>query len=293
MAVDDEPGAVDLLRTALDLHRRFGTEVHVVHAVDLPDPEWVGMRADVVAEMEADIQTRALDALAVRLREVDPKDELRREDHLLVQRGRPAQVLVSHARKVGADLLMLGPHRERGVLDFGSTTRGVMASAKCDLWIQPRAPRPIRKVLVPVDLSEESLRALAQARRYAEELEAGVTALHCFQVPVLAYAPTPAAPSAGPTYVADEVRESAREEFHRALEDFDWGPVEHELRFVEGEPAASILELQGEHDLIAIGTHGRTGLARALLGNVAYQVLRSAEVPVLAIRHPERHWLLG
>ena len=45
------------------------------------------------------------------------------------------------------------------------------------------------------------------------------------------------------------------------------------------------------NEMIVMGTHGRTGLARVVLGNVAYGVLRSADVPVLAMRHPEREWL--
>jgi nucleotide-binding universal stress UspA family protein len=52
----------------------------------------------------------------------------------------------------------------------------------------------------------------------------------------------------------------------------------------------AILEKQGGVDLIAMGTHGRTGISAAVLGNVAYGVLKAADVPVLAIRHAQRKW---
>ncbi|MDP6520979.1 MAG: universal stress protein, partial [Planctomycetota bacterium] len=55
--------------------------------------------------------------------------------------------------------------------------------------------------------------------------------------------------------------------------------------FLEGaDPADQILALEDQADLIVMSTHGRTGLSAAVLGNVTYSVLKSAEVPVLAIR---------
>jgi nucleotide-binding universal stress UspA family protein len=57
---------------------------------------------------------------------------------------------------------------------------------------------------------------------------------------------------------------------------------------LEGEPASTILELSATEnvDLIALGTHGRSGLSRWALGSVAERVLRSAEVPLLLVRTP-------
>jgi nucleotide-binding universal stress UspA family protein len=57
---------------------------------------------------------------------------------------------------------------------------------------------------------------------------------------------------------------------------------------VEGEPASEILELSLNRsaDLIALGTHGRSGLQRWALGSVAERVLRHTEVPLLLVRNP-------
>src|SRR5690606_38826993 len=54
-----------------------------------------------------------------------------------VRRGAPAHVLVEAAEELDASLIVLGPHRRRGLLDFGGTARGVLAHAPCDLWMQP------------------------------------------------------------------------------------------------------------------------------------------------------------
>ena len=92
--------------------------------------------------------------------------------------------------------------------------------------------------------------------------------------------------------MVEEERKASEERFRRILGDFDWMGVEHEFSFFEGSPADVILEHQDDFDLIAMGSHGRTGLSAVVLGNVAYAVLKQAEKPVLAIRHPKRAWLL-
>lgn len=283
-------------RAALELRRRFGTTVEFLHAIDLPSPEWIYGRPDVIGEAEAEIEARAYEALAETLAGFAETDEekVAVRAALRVVVARPAQAVVDRARESQADLIVIGPHERHGRMDFGSTARAILGKAPCDVWIQPAGElRKIDTMLVPVDLSEESLRALAVARDMAREFGAKIVALHVFQPPDVAYAASPGYPIAGPTYVVDDVRRIAAKEFDEAIAAFDWKGVAHEKRFEEGRPTDVILELSGEADLVAMGSHGRTGLAAAVLGNVAYTVLREAKVPVLAIRHASRGWLLG
>ena len=62
-----------------------------------------------------------------------------------------------------------------------------------------------------------------------------------------------------------------------------------EARFVDGDPATEIVRIAREEEvaLIAMGTHGRTGVRRVLMGSVAEQVLRRAPCPVLTVRLPD------
>jgi len=64
--------------------------------------------------------------------------------------------------------------------------------------------------------------------------------------------------------------------------------IRAERRFARGDPAEQILRVANEihADLIVMGTHGRTGLERLLMGSVAEQVLRQAPCPVLTVRNP-------
>ena len=186
---------------------------------------------------------------------------------------------------------MLGPHKQRRPIDFGSTARAVLARVPGSVWVQPSERRPIREILVPVDLSEHSLMALEMVCLLAADLGAKIHTLNCFTLPEASYSYGLSYPIAGPAYVMEEARAAAREGYESTMLDFQWGDVEHEHHFVEGDPVAQILALSSDVDLVALGTHGRTGLSAAVLGNVAYNVLKECPVPVLALRHPERKWL--
>ena len=272
-----------------EMARHFGTQYEVLHVIDLPDLTEVGGRPDLMLQAEVEIETRTAEVLSGQLEELDPA----LTEHFQVRIGRPVRVLLEHARNSSADTIVIGPHEKRGIFDLGSTTRGIVSGARCNLWVQPTAPRPIKRILVAFDTSEESRVALTAARDMAKDLEASVTVLHVFQAPDLAYAASPGYPMAGPVYAVDDVRKIAKEQFESSLGSFDWMGVDHEPRFVEGSPATIILGEQEGHDLIAMGTHGRTGLMAALLGGVAHSVIREARIPVYATRHPSRTWQVG
>ena len=65
--------------------------------------------------------------------------------------------------------------------------------------------------------------------------------------------------------------------------------VPYEHRLITGDPATAVVELADEEavDMIVMGTHGRTGLSRLLMGSVAEAVVRRAKCPVLTFKQPE------
>jgi nucleotide-binding universal stress UspA family protein len=92
--------------------------------------------------------------------------------------------------------------------------------------------------------------------------------------------------------VIDADRQASREAFEAKLAEIGWQGEGHDRRWLEGPPEEVILD-QKDSDLIVLGTHGRTGLAAALFGNVAYGVLKRSSVPVLAVRLPKHRWRMG
>jgi len=290
IGVADDEVSDEAVRAGLDLARRFGASIELVHAVAVPYPIWTSVDSSFPAASNAEALTAAYKHQVGRLGPVlgDRLGERAIEDVLRVLPGSTAKVLLARANQLDADLIVLGPHARRSLFDFGSTARGVLAMAPCDVWVQPVPCAPIRRMLVPIDLSAGSAQVLVKARRLAASLGAAVRTLHCWSAPVLAYAQGLGYSLSGSGRSFDDARDAARAEYEDALAAFDWGDVPHQPVFHEGEPTRSILEEQDSADLIVMGTHGRTGLGAAVLGSVAYSVLKSAELPVLAIRHPER-----
>ncbi len=288
-ALDLEGRAGPAVNAAIWLSERLGAPLDIVHAFpprpilwgkEEDMPEWMAGREAAGQALRGSLGT-ILSAAPAELGLRAKAGELR----FHITAGHPVQVILEHARKTHADLLVLGPHKKRGLLDLGSTARGVLAHAPRGVWIQPGEPRSVKRILAPVDLSPESLQALATARDLAHALGARITAVLAFAPPVLG-ASTRVAEVTGPDYVVERLRRDEKAHFEKVLGEFDWRSVAHEWRFEEGDPSEVVLNLQDEHDLIVMGTHGRTALSAALLGSVANGVVRSSRIPVLALRYP-------
>ncbi len=292
--VDAEGLGDHALDAALALEQALGARLVLVHAVGTAALDWEIVEDPRETAKNTGILEQATRVMLAHVRSrlrARGEDGRRAEELLRVVLGPPARVLLDEARELDADVVLLGTHKRRGWVDFGSTVRAVIARAPKAVWLQNTPVVPIRGILCPVDLSEESLRALGHACALAQLWGARLDVLHVFQSSRYLLSTWPEYPDFGAPFALEELRSAERAEFARALDGFDWHGVRHELRFLEGEPQECILDLAHAHDLVVLGTHGRTGLASALLGNVAYSVLRRCEKPVLAIRHPERRFL--
>lgn len=137
-------------------------------------------------------------------------------------------------------------------------------------------------LLVPIDFEEGSARALELARELATGLGAEIAIVHVYQMPVLAY---PGFEPAAAPPVMTEVAAAAR----RAIDNFasEHGITEVSLR--EGDTSTEILAAAAEvgAKMIVMGTHGRSGLAHALLGSVTERVVRQSPIPVVTMRAPQ------
>jgi len=148
----------------------------------------------------------------------------------------------------------------------------------------------IRQILVPVDFSECSKKALRYAVALAREHEAAVTLMHAV--------PTDYALGeyGGINYATleKELTASADRQLAALLVDEVRGAVASDTLVRTGSPAATIAAVakQLPADIVVIATHGRTGLRHFLLGSVAEHVVRSAPCPVLVVREREREILL-
>ena len=145
----------------------------------------------------------------------------------------------------------------------------------------------IRNVLTPFDFSESSAGALKLAAALADDYGARLTLLHVAAAPPVGMI--------GEIPVAMSANESAEymAELRRRLREVEVEPVAVAVDrvLVEGDPATEILAAAERigADLIVLGTHGRTGISRLLMGSVAEHVVRRATVPVMLAKAPRPH----
>jgi nucleotide-binding universal stress UspA family protein len=136
----------------------------------------------------------------------------------------------------------------------------------------------IGHVVAPTDFSEHAEKAVEVAATFAVQFKAKLTLLHVAHLPEYAYAQRTA-------QSLDDLLPGAQDALDQAVARARGQCPDVEGVLAEGHPWESILRFVREHraDLLVMGTHGRHGLPRALLGSVTERVLRSSPVPVVAV----------
>jgi nucleotide-binding universal stress UspA family protein len=139
-----------------------------------------------------------------------------------------------------------------------------------------------QKILCAVDFSDGARVAMRRAAELAKESGATLTLVHAFQPPISSFSEP---------VVPPEVYSELEKEIDRSLvawrsEALTAGAPKVETRRPVGAPWDAIVRAakEGGHDLVVVGTHGRTGLAHVLLGSVAEKIVRHAPCAVLVVR---------
>ncbi len=145
------------------------------------------------------------------------------------------------------------------------------------------------RILAATDFSPASEPALAEAERLARDCGARLTILHAYQVPALASVPE-APPGVYPASLYDDFARAVRASGEKRLESVvahaRSGGIDASGLLREGLPDEEILAAADSEkaDLIVLGTHGRRGPSRLLLGSVAARVVCRSTRPVLTLR---------
>jgi nucleotide-binding universal stress UspA family protein len=143
----------------------------------------------------------------------------------------------------------------------------------------------LRRLLVPIDFTETSDRALDYAIEFARKFDASITIMHSYQIPVYGF---PDAAYITSAEVATQIATAAQRRLDALLDAHKTEGVKMNALLRDGVAWEEInaVATETKADLIIIGTHGRRGLARALLGSVAENVIRTSTLPVLVIHGP-------
>ena len=150
-------------------------------------------------------------------------------------------------------------------------------------YLHLEATMRFKNIIFPTDFSESSLHALHVADEIADKFNSQLQILHVIY-DMVAYADAAAVTNWYPAMYVD-LEKAAKEELHKVAKKVKFAK-DPQLVVRRGVEETEIIRYADEQkaDLIVMGTHGRTGVGRLLLGSTAEQVLRHAHCPVLTVR---------
>ena len=257
-------------------------QLTLLHALDVPRPAYPMMLPEVAEELYKSLeQTMREDGerLLARVQSLLPMHAGPSTNHLRI--GSPAEVIVSTAEEQKADLIVmgargLGPFKERLL---GSVSHRILTLASCATLIVNGPVKAMKQILLPLQglFDAEAAIRFLQLKPFHDAVE----------VTVLTVLPSTEPPRPGDAAAAAAATEKLEEqaafidgvaERLRAI-----GYQAHGVA-VTGTPADMILKQATmlRSDLILMGTRGRQGITRFVLGSVAHAVLHKMPCPVLA-----------
>jgi nucleotide-binding universal stress UspA family protein len=275
VATDFSEGAQRALDRAARLRLHPEAEISLVHVVprDVPGT----LRAEAIRQAGERLTEAA--TAAQELARAAGRAPLKVTVDVL--EGSPAKQIVKRARAVSADLLVLGRHGRRPFADvfLGTTAQKVLRQGSAPmLLVQLGAEVAYERVLVGVSLESGSARVLKASTLVAPS--ASVEVFHASHVPFEDYV-------ALSGELATTYRDEYATEASLALESLmAKAQLDAKKSIKPGDPRRLLLEEVQTFgaQLLVMGTHGRKGLERLVLGSVAEWVLANAAIDVLVIR---------
>jgi nucleotide-binding universal stress UspA family protein len=276
LATDFSERSDRALRRATLLARQFEATMLLVHVVDDDQPRRI-------VDAERDEAKTLLRQMAATLRDVDG---VTCETRVLL--ASPFVGIAQAAADATPHLLVIGPHRRRVLMDVfvGTTAERTIRSVDCPVLMANATPRGYyQHVLQTTDLSDGSRNALLRFQLLGFGDHARTSLLHVFDAAALRLAFSHSIPQDDQKhYLKDEERDAALE-LARFLSSTDLARLRQIVRYEASPAPHEILKAADEEqaDLIVMSTHGRSGLAKMLIGSVTEQVLRIAQIDILVI----------
>ena len=280
---DGSDGAVAVCRHVGEIARHVDATVHVLFVADTTrDSVTVieGQPVDALVRKGDDVVTDAAATLS----------DLGVDHRTEVVQGNPAPTIIEYAENTGHDLIVMPTHGREGISRYllGSVSEKVVRLSSVPVLTARMRPDerlafPYEDVLVPTDGSGGATRAIEHGLSLAAALDATVHALAVVEDAP----PLPTEPAVDAAGDADRAATAALDDVESTAAEYGLTGVERHVE--RGDPAAGILDYVDANDVDAVvmGTTGRRGTERVLLGSVAEKTVRSAPVPVVTVANPE------
>jgi nucleotide-binding universal stress UspA family protein len=287
VAIDFSPFSDEALREAHLRASSTGAELAVCHVVpnELRDNPFFPENT-AAALLRFPLEMKKIGEAAVaRVTEITGRKEGQYE--FFLEDGTPHAVILNRADEWRPDLLILGSKGQTAGTDpVGSVTDSVIRHAHCAVLVV-RPGKRIKRIVAATDFSDSAMPALAAGAAEAVRTGAALTAVHSLDLVWSALSYPAMAFGGAPINVSSEeiarLNVAATERLEESLKQLN---AKGEAVVTTGPAGPAILEIASEReaDLIVVGTVGRTGLRRALLGSVAETVVSRATCSVLVVR---------
>lgn len=298
--VDFSGASLEAIKFTLPLLKRFGANLHLVH-VAAPDAPLAGLAAMPIVLSDGESAHRVRKHLKRAAKEVAPELQ---STTIHALRGQPFEQICQVARDTNIDLIVIATRGNTGLkhLVLGSTAERVVRYSPCPvLVVRPTTRKKttgrngsaqtalsIKKILVPIDFSDCSMKGLAYAKALGEEFRAKLVLLHAVHLEY--YVASDEYARYDLPLLMQQAEKDAKEQMRDLVKKTDWEGLKVETALEAGHPGQQICHrAEDRHaDLIVTSTHGLTGLKHILIGSTAEYMVRHAPCPVLVVPGHER-----
>lgn len=288
-STDLDQGSDGIVASAARLAASSGAALHLVHSLDLP---WEPSAEQIASRGFRSQQESARDRMNAQIERAVPPGVRPASREVITYTAYRA--ILDRAEEVMADLIVVGPHRGGPAHAYflGTTAdRVIRTSAVPCLVVQEPLADDVRRIGVPVDLSDPSRGALEVALAWAVQMGSAEGGGGSPEVRVM-YVGWPIEMIDDPDLEKKRIRpelEGLIETARRSVEGSDALTVELDVLCAHSPTEETVSWAEREKvDLLVMGTHGRSGLKRALIGSMASGVARRTPRPVLLV--PPSQW---
>ena len=260
-------------------------ELALVHAMNLPDFNYAMITPELRQEVQTDMQAKLQkegEGILFQAKSQLPVDFP--EAQIIHQLGHPVNVIIESAQSAKSHLIMLGARGLSPVkeLVLGSTSHRILMHAPCSSLIIKEPLTRLQKILLPIEGEEDIKTALKFLALQPFRKTVAIDVFAVWPQPQLAWPVTLSQSKLLEMHAIEEAQDRMKSVTDKLVR----MNYTAEAKVGMGDPAFAILEQAktSEADLILMGTHGRGGFARFLMGSVSHSVLHQADCPVLIVR---------
>lgn len=290
VATDFSDGSTAALRKASQLASARELPLQILHCVEtaVEGPPW-GHMLEIPPDMEEQLEAKTRERLEELVDETLGESRPASVEYR-VELAHPDEGILAAVSEGDVELVVLGATgRSRLAKVFvGSTAEEVVRGSSRPVLVVPGDARTdvYESIVAPVDLTNCSRASLRMAVDIARDEGARLHVLHVYASPS---SNTGVFSSMFGAERSTELREERRREFESFVDEMDFEGVDVETTFETGTPHRQIVELVEETDagLAVLGTHGRRGLDRMVLGSTASKVLRQMPCSIMTVRESD------